>query len=561
MRLRVCWLVSLVAAERRRKRQRAKAGWGILQISILTLFSEARLTAIPRFVAAVCLSFTIAVGHVALHAQDEKTDDAKAEHKDDKPVPVPPESAVVTHHEWKAAGAPVAYTATAGNLVIHDDDDKPYGSVFYVAYTKDSVADAGTRPITFLYNGGPGAATIWLHMGSVGPMRVVTSSPDATGSAPYKLVPNEYSLLGKTDLVFIDAVGTGFSKPVGKATEKDFAGTDEDIKAFERFIERYITVNKRWNSPKYLMGESYGTTRSAALADALQEKGIELNGVVLISSILNYGVLLPGYDTNPIVYLPSYAAIAWFHNKLAQKPADLKSFLEEVRRYARGPYAEALAQGDVLPEAEKDAVAQKLSAYTGLSVDYLKQTNLRINPSRFRKELLRGEREIMGRYDARFEGTDVDAAGEAPAYDPSDTGISGAFVAAFHEYLARDLNDPTADTYYVSGPKVNESWNWKHKVPGRGSPLQLPYVAGDLADAMRKNPKLKVFSANGYFDLATPFFSTEYDLDHMYLEPALRSNVEFGYYPAGHMIYLNLEALKEFREDMNRFYTETVVSP
>ncbi len=397
------------------------------------------MAAIPRFLAAVCLSFTIAAGHVALHAQDEKTDDAKAEHKDDKQVPVPPESAVVTHHEWKAAGAPVAYTATAGNLVIHDDDDKPYGSVFYVAYTKDGVADAGTRPITFLYNGGPGAATIWLHMGSVGPMRVVTSSPDATGSAPYKLVPNEYSLLGKTDLVFIDAVGTGFSKPVGKATEKDFAGTDEDIKAFERFIERYITVNKRWNSPKYLMGESYGTTRSAALADALQEKGIELNGVVLISSILNYGVRVPGYDTEPIVYLPSYAAIAWFHNKLAQKPADLKSFLEEVRRYARGPYAEALAQGDALPEAEKDAVAQKLSAYTGLSVEYLKQTNLRINPSRFRKELLRGEREIMGRYDARFEGTDVDAAGETPAYDPSDTGISGAFVAAFHDYLAHDL--------------------------------------------------------------------------------------------------------------------------
>jgi carboxypeptidase C (cathepsin A) len=203
-------------------------------------------------------------------------------------------------------------------------------------------------------------------------------------------------------------------------------------------------------------------------------------------------------------------------------------------------------------------VAQKLSAYTGLSVDYLKQTNLRINPSRFRKELLRGEREIVGRYDARFEGTDIDAAGETPGYDPSDTGIAGAFIAAFHNYLSHDLNDTTADTYYVSGPKVNESWDWKHKEPGgRGRPLQLPYVAGDLADAMRKNPKLKVFSANGYFDLATPFFSTEYDLDHMYLEPALRSNVEFGYYPAGHMIYLNLEALKGFREDMNRFYAET----
>jgi carboxypeptidase C (cathepsin A) len=515
------------------------------------------LTVISRSLGAVGLTLAITLCSVSMHAQEEKKDEAKAEHKEEKQTPVPPESAVTTHHEWKAAGTSVAYTATAGNLVIHDDDDKAYGSVFYVAYTQDG-ANEGTRPITFLYNGGPGSSTIWLHMGSVGPVRVVTASPDATGTAPYKLLPNEYSLLGKTDLIFVDAVGTGFSKPVGKATEKDFAGTDQDVTAFQRFIERYITVNKRWNSPKYLMGESYGTTRSAALADALQEKGIELNGVVLVSSILNYGVRVPGYDTEPIAYLPSYAAIAWFHNKLAQKPADLKSFLDEVRRFARGQYAEALAQGDTLSDAERDAVAQKLSNYTGLSVDYLKQTNLRINPSRFRKELLRGEREIMGRYDARFEGTDVDAAGETPGYDPSDTGISGAFIAAFHDYLAHDLNDPTADTYYVSGPKVNESWDWKHKAPaGRGRPMQLPYVAGDLADAMRKNPKLKVFSANGYFDLATPFFSTEYDLDHMYLEPPLRKNVEFGYYPAGHMIYLNVEALKEFRDDMNRFYGET----
>ena len=512
---------------------------------------------LTRSLAVIWLMLAMTLSIPLLHAQEEKKDDAKAEHKEDKQTAVPAESAIATHHEWKAAGTPLRYTAAAGNLVIQNDDDKPYGSVFYVAYTEDGVTDESTRPITFLYNGGPGAASLWLHMGSVGPVRVMTASPQATGAAPYKLVPNEYSLLGKSDLVFIDAVGTGFSKPVGKATEKEFAGTDQDVTAFERFIERYITVNKRWNSPKYLMGESYGTTRSAALADALQEKGIPLNGVVLISSILNYAVRVPGYDMEPTLYLPSYAAIAWFHNKLAQKPAELKPFLEEVRRYARGPYAAALAQGDTLPAAEEDAVAQKLSAYTGLSVAYLKQTNLRISPFRFRKELLRDDREIMGRYDARFEGTDVDAAGETPGYDPSDTGIAGAFIAAFHDYLSHDLNDTTADTYYVSGPKVNESWDWKHKATG-GRQLQLPYVAGDLADAMRKNPKLKVFSANGYFDLATPFFSTEYDLEHMYLEPALRSNVSFGYYPAGHMIYLNLEALKAFREDMGRFYSETI---
>lgn len=507
------------------------------------------------------LTVLLAAAFPPLHAQEAKKDDAKAENgpenKDQKPTPVPPESAAVTHHEWKAGGAALRYTATAGNLVINDEKNESYGSVFYVAYTREDVSDAGTRPVTFLYNGGPGSASLWLHMGSVGPVRVMTASPQATGAPPYRLVPNESSLLDKTDLVFIDAVGTGFSKPVGKATEKEFAGTDQDVNAFAKFIERYITVNRRWNSPKYLMGESYGTTRSAALADALEERGIALNGVVLISSILNYAVRVPGYDTQYMGYLPSYAAIAWFHNKLAQKPADLKPFLDEVRRYAHGPYAEALAQGDSLPAAELDAVAQKLSSYTGLSVAYLKQANLRVTPTRFRKELLRDDREILGRYDARFEGTDVDAAGEAPGYDPSDTGISGAFVAAFHDYLARELNDTTADTYYVSGPNVNESWDMKHKAPGSQRPLQLPYVAGDLADAMRKNPRLKVFSANGYFDLATPFFSTEYDLEHMALEPALRSNVEYGYYPAGHMFYLNVDALKQFHGDMERFYAET----
>ena len=518
------------------------------------------MSAFSRSLAVVCLSFTIALGHVAMHAQDAKKDDAQAEHKDEKQVPVPPESAVVTHHEWKAAGTPVAYTATAGNLVIHDDDDKPYGSVFYVAYTQDGLTNEATRPITFLYNGGPGAATIWLHMGSVGPVRVVTASPDATGSAPYKLVPNEYSLLGKTDLVFIDAVGTGFSKPVGKATEKDFAGTDQDVKAFEKFIERYITVNKRWNSPKYLMGESYGTTRSAALADALQEKGIELNGVVLISSILNYAVRVPGYDTESMVYLPSYAAIAWFHDKLAQKPADLKSFLEEVRRYARGPYAEALAQGDALPDAERDAVAQKLSALYG--------TECRISEADqpADQSIPLPQRTIAGR--ARDHGPVRCALRRhrrgCRGRDAGLRSLGYRDLRRVHCRISRlsvaRLERHYSGYYYVSGPKVNESWDWKHKGPGRGRQMQLPYVAGDLADAMRKNPKLKVFSANGYFDLATPFFSTEYDLDHMSLEPALRSNVEFGYYPAGHMIYLNIEALKEFREDMNRFYAETAHS-
>lgn len=516
---------------------------------------------LPRLAWSLCLTAVLAGNLQYASGQDEKkTDQQNAEHKDDKQTPIPAEASAVTHHDLALNGKTLRYTANAGNLLIRDDEDKPNASVFYVAYTLDGVADAKTRPVTFLYNGGPGSASLWLHMGSVGPVRVVTASPQATGAPPYQLVPNQYSLLDKTDLVFIDAVGTGFSKPVGKGTEKDFAGTDQDVRAFDRFITRYVTVNQRWNSPKYLFGESYGTTRSAALVDALENDGMSFNGVVLVSSILNYGVLLPGYDSAYVANLPSYAAIAYFHNKLAKKPAELKPFLDEVRQYARGPYAEALAAGETLAPAQADAVAQKLSAYTGLSVQYIKEANLRVGPSRFRKELLRGEREILGRYDARFEGTDMDAAGENPGYDPSDTGIAGAFVSAFHDYLSRELNFTTTDTYYVQGPHVNENWDWKHHVsgfPGRGGSLWLPYVAGDLADAMRKNTHLKVFSANGYFDLATPFFATEYDLQHMMLEPPLRSNVEFGYYPSGHMIYLNVDALKQWRGDLGSFYDRT----
>ncbi len=473
-----------------------------------------------------------------------------------KPAPIPPEHSSVTKHDLTLGGRVIHYTATAGTLLINGEENKPYGSFFYVAYTEDGVSDPRTRPVTFLYNGGPGSASIWLHMGSVGPVRVVTASPEATGAAPYQIVPNEYSLLDKTDLVFVDAVGTGFSRPVGNGTEKNFAGTDQDVAAFNKFVTRYITVNQRWNSPKFLFGESYGTTRSAALADSLEGDGIVCNGVILMSSILNYFELAPGLDNDFVDDVPSFAAIAWHYNKVAKKPDNLKTFLDEVRTFARGPYAEALAQGHSLPADQVDAIARKLSAYTGLTVQYIKEANLRISASRFRKELLRDDREILGRYDARFEGTDFDAAGETPAYDPSSTGIAGAFVSAFHDYLGRELKYSSDETYYTHGSNIIEAWDWNHHVAGSRQPLHEPYVAGDLADAMRKDPHLKVFSVNGLFDLATPFFKTEYDLAHMDLEPKLRQNIEFGYYPSGHMIYLNVEALKELKADLANFYSQ-----
>jgi carboxypeptidase C (cathepsin A) len=473
--------------------------------------------------------------------------------------PAATESATPSRHSITINGRTLKYTATAGTLIIRDSSDQPQASVFYVAYTLDG-AKAAQRPLTFLYNGGPGSSSMWLHMGSFGPVRIETASPDATAPAPYKLVPNQDSLLDKTDLVFIDAVGTGYSRPLGKATGKDFWGVDQDISAFTRAIQRYVTVNRRWNSPKFLYGESYGTTRSAALVDALQDKGMAFNGVILMSSILNYGIRLPGYDEIYVGYLPSYAATAWYHDKIANKPADLKSYLDQVRAWAQGPYAAALAQGQNLPADQFDAVARQLAAYTGLSLQFVKDANLRVDLGRFRKELLRDRRLTLGRFDSRFTGIDPDAAGENPDFDASDAGISGAFVAAFHIYLDTELGYHTPLDYRPTDGEIYKSWDWKHKAADIQRPVPVAYVAGDLAHAMRTNPNLKVLSVNGYYDLATPFGITEYDLAHMHLDPSLRGNLQFLYYPSGHMIYLNTDALKQLKGDLARFYDHAAPS-
>jgi carboxypeptidase C (cathepsin A) len=513
------------------------------------------------FVASVLLSVAMARAQEprpavppAANAQ-ASTDQSKDGDKSKDTTPIPPERPVATHHDITLDGKTLKYTATAGNLLIRDEDEKPYGSIFYVAYTLDG-ADAGTRPVSFLYNGGPGSATLWLHMGSFSPVRVETDSPNPTAGPPFKLVPNQYSLLDKTDLVFIDAPLTGYSRAVGKGTAKDFTGVDQDLRAFDKFIVRYLTVNQRWNSPKFLIGESYGTTRSAALADMLGNDGVQLNGVVLISSILNFSIRAAGYDNVYVFNLPSYAAAAWYFNKIQDKPADVGAWVEQAREFASGPYAKALFAGDKLPAAELDEVAKQVSHFTGLSVDYIKEANLRISPTRFRKEVLRDDRKTLGRYDMRFEGVDTDAAGESPSYDASDTGITGAFVGELHDYLERELKYDTTDEYRPSAESIGP-WDWKHKPTSGGQEQLQPYVAGDLGAAIRKNPHLHVFSANGYFDLATPFFATEFDLDHMNLDPALRGNVEFGYYPSGHMIYLNVEALHKLRDDLSGFITSS----
>ncbi|APA89330.1 peptidase S10 [Paraburkholderia sprentiae WSM5005] len=482
--------------------------------------------------------------------------DATARSRKDKAstpaIPVPPESTSVTTHSLRVNGRKLDYTATAGNLLLHDKSGAANASVFYVAYTVPTKTPAA-RPITFLFNGGPGAGSVFLMMGSVGPKRVRTASPASTPPAPYTLEDNPDSLLDISDLVFIDAVGAGLSRPVGHGTGKDFWGVDQDVDAFAQFIDRYLTANQRWNSPKYLLGESYGTARAAMLAYRLGQNNIALNGVILLSSVLNSAAFSPGTDFKSESYLPSFAAIAWYHDKVTPKPASLPAFLDEARAFARGPYAQALEQGDALPDDQRDAIAARIAYFTGLDVGFVKRNRLRLYPSRFRNELLRSESRSVGRYDARFEGVNFDDASEDPDFDASVSSVSNAFNAALHQHLEEDLHYAPTERYLVFSDDALKQWDWKHR-EWWGERLQLPYAGGDLAEAMRQNPQLRVLSLNGYFDLATPFYATEYALAHLGLDGPLRENLRIAYYPTGHMIYLDDAALHAMKRDLASFY-------
>ena len=509
--------------------------------------------------APFALALLLVIGS-PVHADDDTPKDAAKTAQADKDskkdeLPIPPERSVVSKHSVRIDGRAIAYKATAGTLLIKDDKGKPTVSMFYVAYTVDD-GKAGKRPVTFMYNGGPGSSTMWLHMGSFGPVRVANRGDQPIPPPPYDTVPNEYSLLDKTDLVFIDAPGTGWSQLVGAAKGKDYYGVDQDAAAFAKFITRYVGDNHRWNSPKFLFGESYGTTRSAVLAKVLQEQGMELNGIVLMSSILDFNVWAStGVDHAYIVNLPSEAAIAWYHDKVPNKPADIASFLAKVRQFASTDYTLALARGDAITPAEADRIANQLSQYIGLSPSYIKDANLRIGPSRFRKELLRDQRRTVGRLDGRFEGIDPDAAGETPDGDAASDAATGAYLAAFNQYADTQLKFDEDRAYLPNNYGViNRGWDWKRK-DSHGF-LSSPYVGTDLAETMRHNPHLKVFSANGYYDLATPFYATEFDLGHLGLDPAISKNIEYGFYPSGHIIYFDVDSLKQVKADLARFYDE-----
>jgi carboxypeptidase C (cathepsin A) len=455
-------------------------------------------------------------------------------------------------------GRTVAYTATPGTVTIRNDEGEPIASMFYTSYVADRARGSAERPVMFIFNGGPGSSTMWLHMGSIGPMKVRVPGTSVEKGPPFRLTPNADTILDRSDLVFIDAIGTGLSRPIGKAKGADFWGVDQDIDAFARGIIRWLTINDRWNSPKFLFGESYGTLRASGLVYTLAERGVQTNGVVLLSSILNYGVRQPGYDRIHLSYIPSYAATAWYHNRVPNRPAALEPWLSEVRAWTSGPYASALEKGDALPDAERQQIAQQMSAYTGLPVQVILDNNLRVGLNAFRKELLRGSRRTVGRLDSRFTGIDVSAGGDSPEFDATDVAITGPYVAALNHYLFGTLGYKT-DLHYrpnfysqIGGGR----WDQKHRAPGaqgNGGTMALAATALDLSAAMRRNPGLKVLSANGYYDMATPFAGAEYDLNHLGLEPELRGNISYRYYESGHMIYTHEESAQKFRNDLIAF--------
>jgi carboxypeptidase C (cathepsin A) len=547
----------------------------------------------PRILTMATLAVTLSSTSLVLPAQNDtaSTKDASSDKAEDKTrdkaaeKPLPPDS--TTQGTVDVGGQHVAYTAVAGTLTVgatdvqdaqlgldgkpqpgselivsepkEPKDAEPVARIFYVAYFKKDSKDED-RPITFFYNGGPGSSTVWLHMGSLGPKHVVTDGDQHLPAAPYKLVENAYSLLDTSDLVFIDMPGTGFGRLVGKDAGKAFWGVDEDANAFARFIARFITKYNRWNSPKYIFGESYGTTRSAVLADILQNsKSIDLNGVILLSQIFNFTTDIDGPSGNPgvdlpyVLALPTYAATAWYHKKLPEQPAALEPFLKEVEDFAMGPYTHALALGTDLSPEEKQSVAEKLHGYTGLPLAYLLKANLRVSGGEFEKTLQEDQDLTTGRLDTRFSGPNLNPLSENAEYDPQSSAISSAYVALFNDYVRRDLKYGEGQTYLPDAQFGTAQWDQMHR--GNASELN---VAIDLAEALKTNPRLRIMVNGGYYDLATPFFAAQYEEKHLPIPQSLAKNIEYDWYESGHMVYVRDESLKQLHDRVAAFIKSTL---
>ena len=477
--------------------------------------------------------------------------------KEEDPKTEPVDQLVETHHSVSIAGKKIGYTVTTGTMILKEESAdrdkeaekaKPTAAFFFAAYTMDGVEDKTQRPITFAFNGGPGSSSVWLHLGFVGPRRVLMTEEGYMPQPPFKLVDNEFSLLDVSDLVFIDPVSTGFSRPAEGQKPREFHGFQKDIESVGDFIRLYTTRFQRWLSPKFLIGESYGTTRSAGLSGYLQERhGMYLNGIMLISSILNFQTARfdPGNDLPYILFLPTYAATAFFHGRVRTRKS-LESFLKEVEKFASGDYTLALARGRSLSKRERSRVASELARFTGLSVDYILRCELRIEIFRFTKELLRDKYRTAGRLDTRFTGIDRDSAGENFEFDPSMAAITGPYTATLNDYVRGELKFESDLPYEILNPKV---WPWSYAQ----NENNYVNVAETLRKAMSSNPYLKVHIANGYFDLATPYYATRYTFDHLGLDISLQDNISMSYYPAGHMMYIHLPSLAALKDNLVEF--------
>ena len=498
------------------------------------------------------------------HTSDEKK---SIDNREDTGIskPNPRDELSVTKHSVVIGGKENRYTATTGTIVLKEEGEKedksegeqPKASVFFIAYTLEDVDDKRPRPVTFSFNGGPGSSSVWLHLGLLGPRRVLMGEKGDQFPPPHRLTDNEYSLLDKTDLVFVDPVSTGFSRVVTGEKAKTFHDFKKDIESVGEFIRLYTTRYQRWTSPKFLIGESYGTTRAAGLSGFLQERhGMYFNGIMLVSSILNFQTarFFPGNDLPYILFLPSYTATAWYHKRLPEElQKDLRTTLTEVETFAMEEYTLALSKGDALPEDKRAQIVQKLARYTGLSDEYIEQTNLRINIHRFVKELLRDERRTVGRLDSRFKGIDRDAAGEKFEYDPSIATIQGVYTGTLNDYVRVELGFESDLPYEIMTDRVHP-WRYvEHQ-------NQYVNVAETLRKAMTINPFLKVFVANGYYDLATPFLATIYTFNHLALDKSLRENISMGFYKAGHMMYIHQPSLALLKDDLAGFIQSAIPS-
>ena len=464
--------------------------------------------------------------------------------------PIPPEVKSETTHTIRVNGKAITYRATAATIHLKNGDGDVTGSLYFTAYTIDG-EDKSTRPLSFIYNGGPGSASMWLHMGAFGPKRVLVNDPNPTPPPPYDVEDNPGTLMGVTDMVFIDPIGTGFSRVVGDGEGSEYWGVDEDAASLTQFITQYVTRNDRWNSPKFLIGESYGTTRNAVLVNRLQNQaGMHFNGVVMVSSVLDFETLRfgAGRDVSYVTFLPAYAITAAYHGVIPW-PTDLEAWLGEVRAFATKEYAMVLAQGASASASDVARVRERLVKYTGLSEEYLDRANLRVTAGQFRAELLRNEGRVVSRLDSRYDGFSNQLLGESASYDAQSPAISGAYTAAINRYLREELQFETTDNYQVSGG--TRDWNWTRG--NGGGWLGGTNVAPDLEQAMIRNPNLKVQFENGYYDLATPFFATEWTTDHMILPDELRKNIKHNYYEAGHMMYALDKELLALKTNVTEF--------